>query len=1282
MLSAILLSEPIGIINEKGGTAANAEFIETDSITFAQITDTHYYPLSYAYNYGGDNDYTVAIDSAAKVLLESSLMNKQAMLQILAEKPDYLLMSGDITSNGELQAHIEMSNLLRELQNKMRVYKPNFQVFVTPGNHDMYNDKSVRYDKGGMKVISPTINRVEFIKLYAGLGYPDLSDTEIDEFYDSLSDTVSTKDVPYVLENGKRFINSSNASDIEFIYQYDFFAADAYITTKRGQDLDRGMMTYTAKVPGGYTFICSDDEVSNEEINHHVGGRVMESSIAFLESQKAAFEGQTLFLEIHHNVIPHFALEPTLLELFNLFDWLETADYLADLGIRYAFTGHMHANDIVSHVSFNGNTITDTETSSLISYQGGPRFEKIQRGTIGGVYAENYTSKIDLLDEIDLTILLENGYCTQDYFDNCGLTQYIEVKDGKSICFDVSNYAAQKTLRTIAENMLGAYITPDFIWNAGEFIAEAIGGAETSGFQKTLMDAIGAAATQLIRGLINYIEAEFLTDYVYTGTNELYKADVPGAKLCGYVYDIVINLVNLPLNDQGGTLFTVAIEAYLQHLGGTDTPLAERESDTAFFAALNNLKTGVGTKGLIDGLLYNGGAGGLYELLEFLLTKPINFEYGLDLSEGNANPFPALELFNIWATMDRITIDKLVRFFVVDLIPAFNLDINLDMLGEAIDLIKDMKQPFTDENDKYTDEPTQYVWNYLNKLLDDYVTDSFYAGLGEIAYEILYEFAIDETPDGGVNEYSTTPVLPSADLTVTYLAGYNYNTATVENGKLPSMLVVTFGEDPKTTKNFNWFTDRRVEESVIQYNEGTTFNAATAVTVDAQYKYYATTTASIDLGVFATLENIKIGQHRISLSGLTPNTTYSFRVGNAENEWWSEVHTFKTAPDGNVPFETLLVTDLQGFANSTYLNADRILKNIDGLFGASGYEFVVNCGDTVDNSRNTLQFKYMLNTIDWGNTSQVMAWGNHEEYTFSFDAEDEDSTWEVPDYDLFKGENTYAYKEDYNYLELFYNYAFPEQDVTANMGVYYSFDFSGVHFTVLNTNDIKWTTRGTTKKIRVSAELGEQQYAWLVNDLSSTDLHKVVIMHKGIYSIGSHSSELDVIGLRNQLTSVFADYGVELVLAGHDHTYTESYYLDREGNPIEQDEDKEQYEVSGNGVLYITLGTFGEKFYKLFDSDLPIEFGRDEGLHSPHLSNPTFGILRYDGEKLYYIGYQYDLATDTIIELRAIPVPGYVKPEVKINANKYSLYIVIGVGAVILISIIIAAVKVRKKIKI
>ena len=129
---------------------------------------------------------------------------------------------------------------------------------------------------------------------------------------------------------------------------------------------------------------------------------------------------------MHHNLVPHLPLEDSLLKDFTIYGWREAADFLADIGVRYAFTGHMHSNDIAKHQSLNNNIIIDTETSSLTGYKGGMRYVIIERGSIGNTYAENYKSRMELVEKVDITDLFTENFITESYLEFCNLTQYIE----------------------------------------------------------------------------------------------------------------------------------------------------------------------------------------------------------------------------------------------------------------------------------------------------------------------------------------------------------------------------------------------------------------------------------------------------------------------------------------------------------------------------------------------------------------------------------------------------------------------------------------------------------------------------------------------------------------------------------------------------------------------------------------------------------------------------------------------------------------------------------------
>jgi predicted phosphodiesterase len=88
----------------------------------------------------------------------------------------------------------------------------------------------------------------------------------------------------------------------------------------------------------------------------------------------------------------------------------------------------------------------------------------------------------------------------------------------------------------------------------------------------------------------------------------------------------------------------------------------------------------------------------------------------------------------------------------------------------------------------------------------------------------------------------------------------------------------------------------------------------------------------------------------------------------------------------------------------------------------------------------------------------------------------------------------------------------------ANGEKWYSYDWGRVHFVALDTE----------------ADYSAQA-AWLEQDLAASNLPwKIIYMHKPMYSSGMHGSDTT---LRNKIAPVAEKYGVQLILAGHDHNY-------------------------------------------------------------------------------------------------------------------------------------------------
>jgi acid phosphatase type 7 len=111
---------------------------------------------------------------------------------------------------------------------------------------------------------------------------------------------------------------------------------------------------------------------------------------------------------------------------------------------------------------------------------------------------------------------------------------------------------------------------------------------------------------------------------------------------------------------------------------------------------------------------------------------------------------------------------------------------------------------------------------------------------------------------------------------------------------------------------------------------------------------------------------------------------------------------------------------------------------------------------------------------------------------------------------------------------------------------WYSFDYGRVHFAALDTEEDYAT-----------------QMAWLDADLAASAAPwKVVFMHRPPYSSGYHGSDLP---LRELLAPVVEKHHVQLVLAGHDHSY--------------------ERVVPQNGVAYVVTGGGGKGTYGIGTSD-------------------------------------------------------------------------------------------------
>lgn len=80
------------------------------------------------------------------------------------EKPDLVILSGDLTLNGERQSHLDFAEKLEEIEDA------GIPVIVIPGNHDINNTAAVQF-VGAQALGTAHISPEEFADIYQEFGY-------------------------------------------------------------------------------------------------------------------------------------------------------------------------------------------------------------------------------------------------------------------------------------------------------------------------------------------------------------------------------------------------------------------------------------------------------------------------------------------------------------------------------------------------------------------------------------------------------------------------------------------------------------------------------------------------------------------------------------------------------------------------------------------------------------------------------------------------------------------------------------------------------------------------------------------------------------------------------------------------------------------------------------------------------------------------------------------------------------------------------------------------------
>ena len=302
---------------------------DTGTLKIAVMSDDHYLSPSMIRDTA---DYTTALNSDRKMFAESDAILRTMLDAVRQDKPDVLLISGDLTKDGEQECHKALAKALQQLQRDV----PGLKVYVINGNHDIRNADALNFNTADGKAVPAT---------------------------------------------------RTDPEDFKRIYDFIYSDPTVIATYTPPAGKEAGGLSYVARPADGYTLVVIDtgryssDNTSTGKNEHETSGAISADLEQWVIEQTAAAKarGDVVLGMQHHGLVAHFDVQPTILPMYLVNDYERLSQEYADAGMSVMFTGHSHAVDIASATTVAGNTIYDIETGSGLTYPSPLRFVELRR---------------------------------------------------------------------------------------------------------------------------------------------------------------------------------------------------------------------------------------------------------------------------------------------------------------------------------------------------------------------------------------------------------------------------------------------------------------------------------------------------------------------------------------------------------------------------------------------------------------------------------------------------------------------------------------------------------------------------------------------------------------------------------------------------------------------------------------------------------------------------------------------------------------------------------------
>ncbi|MBW2297960.1 MAG: metallophosphoesterase [Deltaproteobacteria bacterium] len=271
---------------------------------FVVISDPHYHDPSLGTKGSAFQEY---LERDRKLLAESSEILSEAVKQISAIEADFVIVCGDMTKDGERVNHQAVASQLK------KVVAAGKKVFVVPGNHDVANGESFRY-QGDEVLAVANVSAVEFKNIYHPYGF-------------------------------KNALMNDSAS-----------------------------LSYVAEPVPGLWLLALDSCLWRENKEHdepETEGKFSIETLGWMEDVLIASKKQNkaVMVVMHHGIWEHYKGNEKYYAKYLVDDFEKVARMLAAYGVALVFTGHFHAQDITLARFDNPDSfLLDIETGSLVTY--------------------------------------------------------------------------------------------------------------------------------------------------------------------------------------------------------------------------------------------------------------------------------------------------------------------------------------------------------------------------------------------------------------------------------------------------------------------------------------------------------------------------------------------------------------------------------------------------------------------------------------------------------------------------------------------------------------------------------------------------------------------------------------------------------------------------------------------------------------------------------------------------------------------------------------------------